>query len=111
MKKQEQQNMNEKVLEAMEKALTELDKYSLGYWEVNETQLRSCTAWVLETTNYYFLRSYNTIVAVVDKNTGVCYDFLRYVWGYSVTSAKHIAYFDRIYGELTSAHRITYYPV
>lgn len=61
-------------------------------------RLRSCTAWVYETPNYYLLRSYNTIIAFIVKSTDTCYDVLRLVYGYTSTSAKHIAKFRHDYG-------------
>ena len=61
-------------------------------------RLRSCSAWVYETPNYYFLRSYNTIIAFIDKTTDTCYDVLRLVFGYTSTSAHHIAKFRHDYG-------------
>lgn len=61
-------------------------------------RLRSCTAWVYETEHYYFLRSYNTIIAFIDKDTDTCYDVLRLVFGYTSTSAQHIAKFRHDYG-------------
>ena len=56
-------------------------------------RLRSCQAYVYETNNYWLLMSYNTIVAVTSKDTGICYDVLRVVYGYTATSAQHIAKF------------------
>lgn len=61
-------------------------------------RLRSCTAWAYETSNYYFLRSYNTIIAFIDKTTDTCYDVLRLVYGYTSTSAQHIVKFRHDYG-------------
>ena len=61
-------------------------------------KLRSCSAVVHETDNYYFLQSYNTIVAFIDKSTDTCYDVLRLVYGYTSTSAQHIAKFRHDYG-------------
>ena len=61
-------------------------------------RLRSCSAHVLETPNFYILRSYNTVVAVVDKCTGNTWDVLRMVYGYTATSAQHIAKFTDDYG-------------
>lgn len=63
------------------------------------TRLRTCTAWVYETKHYYFLCSYNTTVAFIDKTTDICYDVLRLVYGYTSTSAKHISKFDHDYGQ------------
>ena len=56
-------------------------------------RLRTCTAEYAELENYVVLRSYNTIVALYDKNTYTCYDFLRLVYGYTATSAQHISKF------------------
>lgn len=62
-------------------------------------RLRSCSAVVHETDNYYFLQSYNTIIAFIDKTTDTCYDVLRLVFGYTSTSAHHIAKFRMDYGK------------
>lgn len=61
-------------------------------------RLRYCTAEVYETANLYVLRSYNTIIAAIDKRTDTLYDFLRYVYGFTSTSAQHIAKFRHDYG-------------
>lgn len=61
-------------------------------------RLRSCSAQVLETPSFFILRSYNTVVAVIDKHTGNTYDVLRMVYGYTATSAQHIAKFSNDYG-------------
>ena len=61
-------------------------------------QLRSCSADVWETPIAYHLRSYNTFVATIDKSTGILYDYLRYVYGYTATSAQHISKFAQDYG-------------
>ena len=61
-------------------------------------RLRRCSAEVLETPTFFILRSYNTVVAVVDKRTGTTYDVLRMVYGYTATSAQHIAKFSADYG-------------
>lgn len=76
-------------------------------------RLRNCTAWVYETTNYYFLRSYNTIVAFIDKTTDTCYDVLRLVYGYTSISAQHIAKFRHDYGQgkWGCEHERRYIPV
>lgn len=74
-----------------------LDSLFLPYdlrWE----RLRSCSAKVAQAGDWYVLRSYRTIVAVIDQNTGICYDFLRKVYGYTSTSAQHIAKFRNDYG-------------
>ena len=61
-------------------------------------RLRSCSAEVLETPSFFILRSYNTVVAVIDKDTGSTWDVLRMVYGYTATSAEHIAKFSKDYG-------------
>lgn len=57
------------------------------------TRLRSCTAYVYNTPDYFVLRSYNTFVACINKHTGIGYDQLRVVYGYTATSAQHIRKF------------------
>lgn len=60
-------------------------------------RLRRCTAWVFETENFYLLKSYDTIIAAIDKRSNVCVDVLRDVYGYTSTSAQHIAKFFNDY--------------
>lgn len=66
----------------------------LSPWE----RLRSCSAYVLETPSFFILRSYSTVVAVIDKLNGDTWDVLRMVYGYTSTSAQHIAKFSHDYG-------------
>nr|DAW97106.1 MAG TPA: hypothetical protein [Caudoviricetes sp.] len=61
-------------------------------------RLRSCSAEVLETPNFFILRSYNTVVAVIDKMHRSTWDVLRMVYGYTATSAQHITKFTADYG-------------
>lgn len=63
-------------------------------------RLCSCQAWVYDTEHFYILRSYRTFIAVICKHNDKCYDMLRSVYGYTPTSAKHIAKFraTRCYG-------------
>lgn len=65
---------------------------------ISRKRLRTCKAEVVETSRWFILWSYSTIVAAVDKETGIGYDFLRLVYGFSATSAQHIAKFFRDYG-------------
>lgn len=60
-------------------------------------RLHKCQAYVYETERYYLLKSYATFVAFIRKSDGECFDILRNVYGYSVTSAKHIAKFKNDY--------------
>lgn len=98
MNKDIQENMNKYVLQNMDKMKHELQ---LEYPCVfnNSVKLRSCNAVVFESTNYYILRSYQTVVACIDKLTGQKFDFLRYVFGYTNTSAQHIRKFFSDYGD------------
>ena len=74
------------------------------------SRLRNCKAMVYafdtEKGRVYVLKSYNTIVAMIDE-AGVCYDFLRYVYGYTATSAQHISKFFKDYAP-ANAERLTY---
>lgn len=64
-------------------------------------RLRSCKAYVYTTPHFTVLRSYNTIVAAVYKSSvnaaPIFIDFLRLVFGYTSTSAHHIAKFKHDY--------------
>lgn len=91
MNKTEKAVNNSIIEKEWEKAKQEIN-YNFG------TRLRTCSAWVYETKDYYFLRSYNTIVAFIDKITDTCYDVLRLEYGYTSTSAQHIAKFRHDYG-------------
>lgn len=93
MNKNEQKIVNEIV--SNEKARAELELVNF----CNVTRFRTCQAYVYETTNYYWLKSYGAFVAFIDKTTDTCYDILRMVYGYPDTSAQHIAKFRRDYGQ------------
>lgn len=60
-------------------------------------RLHKCQAYVYETERYYLLKSYSTFVAFIRKSDGECFDILRNVYGYSATSAQHIAKFKNDY--------------
>ena len=60
-------------------------------------RLHKCQAYVYETASYYLLKSYATFVAFIRKSDGECFDILRNVYGYSATSAQHIAKFKNDY--------------
>lgn len=93
MKKSLQEKMNYWV----EKAFEEMKEELQDSFPFHSIRLRSCQAEVLETKNFYVLRSYNTIVACVRKDNLQSYDFLRLVYGYSATSAQHISKFFHDY--------------
>ena len=52
-----------------------------------KSNLRHCSAHVMGNENYYILISYNTPIAIIDSWTGIGYDFLRLIYGYTATSA------------------------
>lgn len=102
MKKSEQIKINDEVWSA----LVELDIYKEIV--INRVRLNKCKAYVEETENYYLLFSYNTFVAFINKREQICYDILRVVYGYTSTSAHHIAKFRNAYGAVDT---LTYRPV
>ena len=107
MKRKDQFEINEMVLKKYEKAMYELDE-----WQTKRNpymaRLRSCNAWVIETQNYYFLQSYNTVVAFIDKKDDVLYDVLRLVYGYTSTSNQHIAKFAYDYSRIYLSETVKY---
>lgn len=60
-------------------------------------RLRSCQAVVYSTDNYYLLKSYETFIAAIEKNTGKIADVLVGEYDYTATSAQHISKFIRDY--------------
>lgn len=110
MKKSEQLAINEQVLEYLQVYNDWVDSHNVApSW----VRLRSCSAEVAHIGNWCVLRSYRTIVAIIDTQTDTLYDFLRYVYGYTATSAQHIAKFDHDYGmgKWGCANRLTYREV
>lgn len=100
-------------IESNKEVLTALDRYNeevKGTILHHGTRLRTCQAYVYETPSFYVLRSFNTVVAIIDKSSDICYDFLRGVYGYTSTSAHHISKFDKDYGRGTYGckERVTY---
>lgn len=103
-KRENQALCNQICVEVFENAMAELTS------DCNYKRLRSCRAVVIETENYYILQSYRTSVAVIDKSTDTLYDVLRYVYGYTATSAQHISKFQKDYcrGKWNCEMRLTY---
>ena len=96
MRKEEQININTVCETYWKDAMKEYEnEYGhAGGWSECK-RLLSCQAYVYETEHYYILRSYNTFVALIVKNTDICIDMLRQVYGYTATSAKHISKFRK----------------
>lgn len=96
MRKQEQIRMNSVIEKVWNDAMLE---FSNEYDSLEPVRLRSCNARVFETTHYYFLQSYETLVACIDKQQDTLVDVLRDVYGYTSTSAQHISKFNKDYGK------------
>jgi len=94
MKKSEQRVINGKCLDALTALLEENNMEYLPNKDFN-TRLYHCQAWIAETERFLVLKSYDTIVALLDKNTGVMYDIHRLAYGYTATSSHHIGKFKR----------------
>lgn len=109
MMKKLQIQANKEVLEAVYRYNEEIKENGLHHCK----RLRTCQAYVYETPSFYVLRSYNTVVAIIEKKTDTCYDFLRAVYGYTNTSAQHISKFDKDYGRSIwgCKERLTYREV
>lgn len=109
MSKKAQLEANKEVFEAVDRYNEEIKGTVLHHG----TRLRACQAYVYETPSFYVLRSYNTVVAIIDKCSDICYDFLRAVYGYTNTSAQHISKFDKDYGRgvYGCKERVTYREV
>lgn len=106
MKKSEQRAINKKVEQELVN-YNEITEYS----EIEEVgRLRQCQAYVYETVFYYVLRSYNTAVAVISKREMALYDFSRLVYGYTATTAQHIAKFANEY-DISPSDRYTWKEV
>lgn len=97
MKKKEQIADNAIVEQYIDEINAEISVHGLSYI----ARLRSCNAYVYKTPHFTVLRSYNTMVAAVYQATPtaapVFIDFLRCVYGFTSTSAQHIAKFRHDY--------------
>ena len=90
--KTSQNVINRIAVREYERAIAEMSKC-----DYSVKKLRSCTAEVITTDNYYILRSYNTLVACINRYTGLEADVLRKVYGYTSTSCQHIRKFFEDY--------------
>lgn len=107
MKKSEQLAINARILHFLEINPDLQKPYVLpANWE----RLRHCSADFVRIGHYLVLRSYATVVAVYDMQNDTLYDFLRYVYGYTATSAQHINKFDHEVCNRTTT-RLTYKEV
>lgn len=106
MKKEKQLEVNEIV----EFEINFINEYFRECSYGEKRNLRSCSACVYVSNRFYILQSYNTIIASIDRETDTLYDFLRYVYGYTATSAQHISKFEKDYcaGKWNCAERYTW---
>lgn len=102
MTKKEQKIINNFCEDHWEKAMKEFDSHGIYH-----SRLRTCQAYVYETRDYYILRSYETLVACIHKDTDNLIDVLRMVYGYTSTSAQHIAKFSHDYGRAKYGTTVT----
>ena len=103
MNKTEQKKINEKCYENLDKMHAELfsvdenNNYRYKFHiTTSKNRLYTCQAWIYETDNYIILRSFSPFIAFIDKRTHEFYDVLRLVYGYTSTSAQHIAKFRNL---------------
>lgn len=93
-----QRTVNEKCALAAKTAFIELlNSCNCDLRNAKSKKLRSCNAKVYETENWYILQSYDTPVAYIWKHGFEIYDNLRIEYGYTATSAQHIAKFIHDY--------------
>lgn len=101
--KEKQQIINS----AIHLALNEFENQNDNMVKVG--RLRTCNATVYENDRYIVLISYTTTVAFIDKLEHKAYDILRLVYGYTATSAQHIAKFFSDYARGYEQYR--YYDI
>lgn len=107
MKKQEQISINAQIERMM-------DKYNEVFYDTPDykmppkIRLNQCHAWTQDFEDFIVLWSYRSAVAAYDKRDGTLYDILRAVYGYTATSAQHIAKFRNI---CKPRHELTYREV
>lgn len=106
MKRKEQLHINIRVEEI-------IDTISVELWADNIQhlgQLRTCNAHVYKAGKNYLLKSYNTWVAAIfeEETVPVFVDFLRCTYGYTNTSAQHIAKFKHDYWGATVGEELTW---
>lgn len=101
----------EKQIEINKKALVGMELWDKALVVESRERLNYCNAFILELDNNCLaLTSYGTLVAVFDRSTGFFYDVLRYTYGYTSTSAQHIAKFrGMLRNRILKEYR--YYPI
>ena len=100
----EQASINQDVLDVLKDAHICIDHFGTR----TPRKLRTCNAEIRDTYGYTLLYSYGTLVAAYAPDTDTVYDFLRYVYGYTATSAQHISKFTAL---MNATHTMRYYPL
>ena len=105
-KKEVQESMNDCVLSYINR-INEIGIDGKG------ERLRTCKAKVFSIPGFKILQSYNTFVAAIDLENDMLIDFLRFTYGFTNTSAQHIAKFSKDYGQgkWGCTNRIVYRPI
>ena len=111
MKKHEQEFINVEIEKAIDDYNNYIESCNDLWLAENGTyeRLRYCSAYVYKIGKYCVLRSYRTCIALIDYENNVMYDFLRFIYGYTATSAQHITKFYHDYGR--NCDRLTWRPV
>ena len=99
----EQEQINTSIKDLLNKYLPD---YVYAQDTVNTAKLFNCTAGIIYGDCGIWLRSYKTVIAFIPYDEKTCYDFLRYVYGYTATSAQHIRKFMR---KFNIERKVTYY--
>lgn len=73
---------------------------------IDSEPLYHCNAKVYKVGDYIILQSYNTVVAFIDIEKQLFVDVLRMVYGYTNTSAQHIAKFRKKYANYFNENNI-----
>ena len=107
MRKSEQTLLNSKILQDVDDFVVAIDFVPKSKTPPKK-RLNHCQAWVQEFGFCSVLWSYNTAVAYYDPFNMTLYDVLRAVYGYTATSAQHIAKFRNL---CNPAHVLTYREV
>lgn len=88
MKKAEQKIINDFCMEKWAEAYEYIGKH-----DYHIKPFRKCSAELIVSDRYIFLRSYRTLISVYDVDRNCVFDCLRYMYGYTSTSAQHISKF------------------
>lgn len=107
MKKNEQMKIN-----ALCMAYSKLAAQDAELWHSDFVRLHKCAAATCRTNDFEVLRSYNTIVALYHIKKGLLIDILRREYGFTATSAQHIAKFKNLMRDRYGmCETIRYYPI